>query len=108
MAPVEIASRSPVSTSDQRLIDNVTQAVNSVGDRRIIVLSGLPGTGKSRLARKVADQLTDGDNARLKEIQFHENTTYADFMEGFVPKSDGNGFERRDKIFRVINQRAVR
>lgn len=107
MAPVEIASRPPVSTNDQRLIDNVTQAVNSVGDRRIIVLSGLPGTGKSRLARKVADQLTDGDNARLKEIQFHENTTYADFMEGFVPKSDGNGFERRDKVFRVINQRAL-
>jgi 5-methylcytosine-specific restriction protein B len=28
-------------------------------------------------------------------------------MEGFVPRPDGQGFERRDKTFRIINQRAL-
>jgi hypothetical protein len=81
--------------------------VRVFGQRRIIVLSGLPGTGKSRIARIVADQLTDGDPLRLKDIQFHESTAYEDFMEGFVPRPDGQGFERRDKTFRIMNQRAL-
>jgi hypothetical protein len=59
------------------------------------------------LARIVADQLTDGDPQRLKDIQFHESTSYEDFIEGFVPRLDGQGFERRDKTFRIINQRAI-
>src|SRR5207245_8283846 len=59
------------------------------------------------MLRVVADQLTDGDPLRLKDIQFHESTTYEDFIEGFVPRPNGQGFERRDKTFRIINQRAL-
>jgi MoxR-like ATPase len=107
MAPVEIASRPTVSQGDSVIVDRVIAAAREFGTSRFIVLAGLPGTGKSRLARIVADQLTDGDPLRLKDIQFHESTAYEDFMEGFVPRPDGHGFERRDKTFRIINQRAL-
>jgi hypothetical protein len=107
MEPVERASRPRLHAKDASLADRILAAVREFGNRRVIVLSGLPGTGKSRIARIVADQLTDGDPLRLKDIQFHESTTYEDFMEGFVPRPDGQGFERRDKTLRVINQRAL-
>lgn len=107
MEPVEAESRPNLDDRDAVLAKRIIDASLQFGDRRIIALSGLPGTGKSRIARIVADQLTDGDPLRLKDIQFHESTTYEDFMEGFVPRPDGQGFERRDKTFRVINQRAL-
>lgn len=107
MEPVERSSRPPVDPSDLELVDFIQHAVKTFGNRKIVTLSGLPGTGKSRIARIVADQLTDGDPQRLKDIQFHESTAYEDFIEGFVPRPDGQGFERRDKTFRIINQRAL-
>lgn len=107
MQPVEQAARPPLEPKDNELAERVIKAVKQFGERQIIILSGLPGTGKSRIARIVADQLSDGDPLRLKDIQFRESTTYEDFMEGFVPRLDGQGFERRDKTFKIINQRAL-
>jgi hypothetical protein len=107
MEPVERAARPAIDPADAELTQNIIKEVRDFGDRRIIALSGLPGTGKSRIARIIADELTDGDALRLKDIQFHESTSYEDFIEGFVPRPDGQGFERRDKTFRIINQRAL-
>lgn len=107
MEPVERSARPALNAKDTELAERVMAAVAQFSDRRIVVLSGLPATGKSRIARIVADQLCDGDPLRLKYIQFHESTTYEDFMEGFVPRPDGQGFERRDKTFKIINQRAL-
>jgi hypothetical protein len=107
MEPVEQAVQPTVDPQDADLVDQVLAAVRQFGDRRIITLAGLPGTGKSRAARIVADVLSGGDDLRMKDIQFHESTSYEDFMEGFVPRADGQGFERRSKTFRVINERAL-
>jgi hypothetical protein len=107
MEPVERASRPALDTKDRGMVERIVSAARQFGGRSIITLAGLPGTGKSRVARIAADILTDGDPLRLKDIQFHESTTYEDFMEGFVPRSDGQGFERRLKTFRVINRRAL-
>jgi hypothetical protein len=96
-------SASPGDLAD---VHRVVQAVKLYGSTKIITLSGLPGTGKSRLARMVAEELTGGDPYRFEEIQFHETTSYDDFMEGFVPKPSGEGFELRRKVFRVLNRRA--
>jgi hypothetical protein len=107
MSPVEAAERPPVDAADQQIVQAVLAAVQAFGSRKFVVLAGLPGTGKTRLAKLIADQLADGDPTRRKDIQFHESTTYEDFVEGFVPRPDGQGFERRDKTLRIINQRAL-
>ena len=95
------------STDDQAEIQRVINAVSRFGKTKIICITGIPGTGKSRLAKLAATALVDGDLYRLEEIQFHESTTYDDFMEGFVPKPTGTGFELVPKVFRVINRRAL-
>jgi 5-methylcytosine-specific restriction endonuclease McrBC GTP-binding regulatory subunit McrB len=56
----------------------------------------------------LAADLTDNDPYRLEEIQFHETTTYDKFVEGFVPRPDGSGFQLQSMTLRVINERALR
>lgn len=92
--------------SDAAALATVVSAVDRFGSSKIICLSGLPGTGKTRLAKLAAAQLTEGDPYRYMEVQFHEGTNYDDFMEGFVPKPTGSGFELKPKTLRLINRRA--
>ena len=91
---------------DDSDIQKVMAAVERYGGSRIVCLSGIPGTGKSRLAKLVAARLADYDPYRFEEIQFHETTSYEDFMEGFVPRPSGEGFQLVRKTFRDINRRA--
>jgi len=63
-----------------------------------VILSGPPGTGKSRAARRIAARLANGDTAKLFFVQFHPAFQYEDFIEAYVPTEFG-GFELRDKTF---------
>jgi hypothetical protein len=87
-------------------VREIQAAVERYGRSKIIALAGIPGTGKSHLAKLVALALTEHDPYRFAEIQFHESTSYDDFMEGFVPRPGGQGFELMPKTFRLINDRA--
>lgn len=93
--------------SDRDILEQLEATALTFGRRKIVVLSGIPGTGKSRLARLLAARLTDNDAYRVEEIQFHEGTGYEQFVEGFVPRSDGSGFELRAMTLRRINERAA-
>ena len=94
--------------SERTVFDETVAAARRYGSQKIIALSGLPSTGKSRMARMVADALSENDPYRVAEIQFHENTTYDKFIEGFTPRRDGSGFELLPMTLRVINDRALR
>jgi 5-methylcytosine-specific restriction protein B len=104
---LELSAIKPTK-ADEAALDAAIRAVDRVGDRKIIALAGIPGTGKTRLARMLAASLTDNDPYRTMEIQFHESTGYAQFVEGLVPRADGTGYSLTPMTLRVINKRAKR
>jgi len=104
---LDVSSVQPTPT-DVTLLEELERISRRYGPRKIIALSGIPGTGKTRIARMLAARLTDNDSYRVEEIQFHEGTGYEQFVEGFVPREDGSGFELRPMTLRVINDRAAK
>jgi hypothetical protein len=96
----------PSTEKEEAAVSKVVEAMLRYGHNKIICLSGLPATGKTYIAKLAATRVAEGDPYRFEEIQFHESTSYDDFMEGFVPKPSGEGFELKPKVFRVINRRA--
>jgi 5-methylcytosine-specific restriction protein B len=64
-----------------------------------VIFTGPPGTSKSWYAAKVADLLTEGDKHRRRFVQFHPSYQYEDFMQGYVPRPDRDGFLFKDRYF---------
>ena len=83
-----------------------------------LVLTGAPGTGKTCLARQIANAITGDTDETPKDmrhsdfVQFHPSYDYTDFVEGLRPISpdeNGNiGFQGRDGIFKAFCKRAFK
>ena len=72
-----------------------------------IVLTGAPGTGKTYLAKTLAETWS----AKHELVQFHPSYDYTDFVEGLRPiqNEDGEvGFELRDGIFKEFCKEALK
>ena len=79
-----------------------------------IILYGVPGTGKTWLARMYVENRTQNDRSKYEFITFHQSYSYEDFVEGFRPKTKeaGNGneniiYEVEDGIFKKMCIRAI-
>ena len=90
-----------------------------------LILTGAPGTGKTYLAKQIAQQMIFGEvkekmndeeqkqfNEQTDFVQFHPSYDYTDFVEGLrptPPNEDGNvGFERKDGVFKEFCAKALK
>lgn len=74
---------------------------------RNLILTGAPGTGKTYLAKAIAEAM----GAEYDFVQFHPSYDYTDFVEGLRPTPPDNrgniGFERKDGVFKTFCKRAI-
>lgn len=65
------------------LLQTLTQKKN-------LILQGPPGTGKTWLAKRLARALVERDDGSLiTAVQFHPTVSYEDFVRGWRPSGDG-------------------
>lgn len=58
--------------------------------KRNLILQGPPGTGKTWLAKRLAYALVGRkDEDKVRQVQFHPNLSYEDFVRGWRPRGDG-------------------
>jgi 5-methylcytosine-specific restriction enzyme B len=77
----------------QTEVNDVTEALNLLKERKYIVLQGPPGTGKTRTAKLLAEQL----KATTFFTQFHAETSYSDFIYGIRPDTDSKALTYTEK-----------
>lgn len=83
--------------------------VNLLKSNHNLILTGAPGTGKTYLAKQIAQAMGCTDN-EIGFVQFHPSYDYTDFVEGLRPLDDGNGnvgFERKDGVFKEFCAKAL-
>lgn len=88
--------------------ENVKQYAYLLTHTYNLILHGAPGTGKTHLAREIAEEM----GAEVGFVQFHPSYDYTDFVEGLRPVNDGSngqiGFERKDGVFKKFCERALK
>ena len=91
---------------DNSLADNLTELLKHTHN---LILHGAPGTGKTFLAKEIAEKMGCSQN-EIGFVQFHPSYDYTDFVEGLRPKNQSGGeigFERKDGIFKEFCKRAL-
>ena len=85
---------------------NYDKYINILKANHNLILTGAPGTGKTFLAKKIAEEM----KAEYKLVQFHPSYDYTDFVEGLRPiEKDGNiGFKRKDGVFKEFCKKAIK
>jgi hypothetical protein len=80
--------------------DWLRRAQGLLGLKRQLILQGVPGTGKTHVARCLARLLTAGREDRMRLVQFHPAYSYEEFVEGIKVRSvETNG--RHDVTYPV-------
>ncbi|MBU8857414.1 MULTISPECIES: AAA family ATPase [unclassified Micromonospora] len=95
----------PPMRDDDPIVWEVRELLEHYGG---VIFTGPPGTSKTWYAAKVGTALVHGDPSRIRFIQFHPSYQYEDFMQGFVPREDGSGFELKAKQFLEMCREAGR
>ncbi|HRQ87688.1 MAG TPA: AAA family ATPase [Bacteroidia bacterium] len=83
--------------------DKLDRMVSLLRRKKNLVLQGAPGTGKTFIAKRLAWLLM---GERVEMVQFHQSTSYEDFIQGFRPNAEGR-FELVDGVFHEFCRRAA-
>ena len=82
------------------------RVVRLLEHKRQVVFQGPPGTGKTFVAHELALHLAGSpDNVDL--VQFHPSYAYEDFVQGYRPNPNGDGFTLRNGPLLRAAQRAL-
>lgn len=87
--------------NDVYISDKDIEAIKALLERKKnIILQGAPGVGKTFAAKRIAySMIGKKDENLIKIVQFHQNYSYEDFVEGYKPNKDGS-FELKDGVFK--------
>lgn len=86
----------------EKMVDPILQKyITLLQENHNLVLTGAPGTGKTFLAKQIAKAM-GADETTKNFVQFHPSYDYTDFVEGLRPSKEGDGFERRDGVFKAF------
>ena len=87
-------------TANINWADILSEILESVKQKKSLVLYGPPGTGKTRIVYELLEKLKQEKLlGKFESVQFHHKFGYEDFIEGYVPNAKG-GFEKRNGIFK--------
>jgi MoxR-like ATPase len=67
--------------------DWLRKALGLLDLKRQLILQGVPGTGKTHVARCLAQMLTGGRDEAVRLVQFHPAYSYEEFVEGVKIRS---------------------
>ncbi len=70
--------------------DILESMLHRLRTKQNIILQGPPGAGKTWLSKRLAYALIGHkDDAKVRQVQFHPNLSYEDFVRGWRPQGDG-------------------
>ncbi|MGI6590115.1 MAG: AAA family ATPase [Eggerthellaceae bacterium] len=113
-APIAVTSQSIESYTDEDFLadvylerDELNKLKTLLRRKKNIILQGAPGTGKTFAAKRLAWCMMGKKNAScIQTVQFHQSTTYDDFVYGYRPDDNG-GFTAVPGTFVEFCRRAT-